>query len=88
MDALEQCHGSLMQEEASRKLIEEFGGDTKEEQDLLNTGTEINRNGCTYQTMEAEPVYELLTAIPCMSIVSLSFLSNLQSPAKFLYEFP
>ena len=39
LNALEQCYGSLIQEEASRKLIDEFGSDTKEEQDLLNTGT-------------------------------------------------
>ena len=38
LDALEQCHGSSFQAEASRKLIKEFGIDTKDEQDRLNIG--------------------------------------------------
>ena len=84
LNALEQCYGSLIQEEASRKLIAEIGSDTtKDEQDLLNTDIEINRNGRTYQTGEAEPIYELLTAIPCMSIVSYPFCFHSPKSCQF-----
>ena len=45
------------------KLIKEFGSDPKDEQDRLNVGIEINRNGHTYHTTEAESIYESLRAI-------------------------
>ena len=63
LDALEQCHGSSFQGEASRKLIKEVGSDTKDEQDRLNIGIEINRNGRTYHTTQAESIYESARAI-------------------------